>query len=212
MACKTIIAAKALVLELIDVEVTHTVIVELIPALISLLFVLSDEGIVVTRVCSACMYHDALELELVVVPWMLEWLVISLVWGIFSTFSRFLLLLGSPLPSCKTLLCIWEHVELKWELPIVVDLDSHHAIEIELEPLESDDEVSRQLLDASPLESVDLLVALGTKVGIVTFQHVPLDKGAQTLLNRSFVFDWYTEGHKRLTSLILVRTALANHL
>jgi len=74
-------------------------IVELVPALISLLFVLSDEGIVVTRVCSARVYHDALELELVVVPWVLEWLVISLVWGVFSPFSRFLFLLSSLLPS-----------------------------------------------------------------------------------------------------------------
>lgn len=39
-----------------------------------------------------------------------------------------------------------------------------------------------------------------------------MDKGAQTFLDRSFVFDWHAEGHKWLTSLILVRTALANHL
>lgn len=99
LASKTIIATKALVFKLVNVEVAHSVIVELVPALISLLFVLSDEGIVVTRVCSARVYHDALELELVVVPWVLEWLVISLVWGVFSPFSRFLFLLSSLLPS-----------------------------------------------------------------------------------------------------------------
>ena len=103
-----------------------------------------------TRVCCACVYHNALELELVVVPWMLEGLIISLLWLVFSTFSRLLFLLSSLLPSCQALLSVWQHVEIEWELPIVVDLDPHHAIKIKLEPLESDDEVARQLLDASP--------------------------------------------------------------
>ena len=53
LAGEAIIATKALVFKLVDVKVADGVIVELVPALISLLFVLTDEGIVVTRVCSS---------------------------------------------------------------------------------------------------------------------------------------------------------------
>lgn len=212
LASKTIFSTKALVFKLVNIEVTDGVIVELVPPLIALVFVLSNEGIVVARVCSASVHDNTLELELIVVLWMLEGLLISLSWGVFSTFSRLLLLLSGPLPSAETLLSIWQHIELERELPIVVDLDSHHAIEIKLEPLQSDDKVARQLLDASPFQGIDLLVALSAQVGIVPFKHISLDKGAQTFLDRPFVFDWHTERHKWLTSLILVRTALANHL
>lgn len=99
LASKTILATKALVFKLVNVELAHSVIVELVPALISLPFVLSDEGIVVTRVCSACVNHNSLEPELVVVPWMLEGLVISVTWGVFSTFGCLLRVLSSLLSS-----------------------------------------------------------------------------------------------------------------
>jgi hypothetical protein len=99
LASKTILSTKALVVKLINIEVADGVIVELVPPLIALLFLLTNEGIVVTRVCSASVYDNTLELELIVVLWMLERLLISLIWGVFSTFSRLLLLLSGPLPS-----------------------------------------------------------------------------------------------------------------
>ena len=142
MATKAIIAAKTLVCELRNVEVTHNMIIELIPTLVILLLVLSDEGIVVTRVCSTGMYNHALELELIVVTRVLERLGLAIVRGVFSPFSSLLLLLCRLLPSCQALLGIWHHVELEREFTVVVDLDPHHAIEVKLEPLERDDQVA----------------------------------------------------------------------
>jgi hypothetical protein len=84
--------------------------------------------------------------------------------------ALFLLLLA--LLQGQTLASVGEHVEHVRELAVVVELDLPHGVEVELEALEMQDHRVRELLDAGPLQSVDVLLARLAEVRVVALQHI----------------------------------------
>jgi hypothetical protein len=81
-------------------------VVELVPTRVILALALPNEGVIVSGVCSASVHDHALQLELVIVPWMLQWLSLALFWSFFASLCGFLLSFGRILPSGKAFLCI----------------------------------------------------------------------------------------------------------
>ena len=48
-------------------------------------------------------------------------------------------------------------------------------------------------------------------ISIISFKHITLDKGSETLMHCLFVLDWNTNVKEWLTSFVLMRTILADH-
>lgn len=65
------------------------------------------------------------------------------------------------------------------ELAIVINLSLGHRFQVELEPLQHNNEHIRKLLDALPLQCRHLLIALLAEVRVLTCQHLALDKRSQ---------------------------------
>jgi hypothetical protein len=132
--------------------------------------------------------NDAVQSILIVLLGVLKRLVLDLLnerLCIFFTLLVFDLL--DSLTLRETLLGVGLEVEIHWELAVVIDLHSDHAIVVKLEASESNDQEARHPLDAGALQSVNLFVALLAVVGVVAFQHLTLNEGVQTLLDRFLV-------------------------
>ncbi len=81
------------------------------------------------------------------------------------------------------LLTVLSHVDLHGELAIVVDFELGHGVEVEFESFEDKEKDVGHALDAAPLESIDLLLALLTVIGVVALEHLSLDEGLEALLD-----------------------------
>lgn len=120
--------------------------------------------------------------------------------------------MGSFCCALKALLSVGEHIELKRELAEIINLNTDHAIKVELKSLQSNDKETRKRLDTGSFERVHLLVTFSAKIGIISLQHIALYKGFQPFVNISFVLNRDSDREIRLTSLVLMGTSFANHL
>ena len=137
--------------ESIDVEGLNDMVVELEPLLGVPVF---DQGVVVTCVCDAEMDDDSAErVELGEVGGEVE-------------------LFGG--------LEVGGEVELFGELEVVVDFDFGLGLEVELEPLQNQDQVVGQRHEGHPLLGLDFGCALLAEVGVVPFQDLPLHELVQS--------------------------------
>ena len=145
------------------------------------------------RVGSSCVDDDSFQSEFVIVGWELERL-FFLLRQLLPFLLRLAFGFGLLLLPRQSFLGVRKHVQFEWELAVVVDFDSHHPIEVELESLQSHEHVPRQLLHAGSFQRVHFLVALRAVVGVVSFEHVALNESLQPLLNAPFVFNGYADG------------------
>jgi hypothetical protein len=112
----------------------------------------------------------------------------------------------------EPLLSVVAHVEVLWELAVVVDLRTLHRVKVKLKALERSYQVAGQSLDALALESINFLVALLAEVLVVFVEHIALNKGVETLFDRLFVFDGNADCEKVLSPVVLVWASLADDL
>ena len=112
----------------------------------------------------------------------------------------------------EPLLGVVAHVEVLWELAVVVDLRTLHRVKVKLKALERSYQVAGQSLDALALESINFLVTLLAEVLVVFVEHIALNKGVETLFDRLFVFDGNADSEEVLSPVVLVWASLADDL
>lgn len=109
------------------------------------------------------------------------------------TFLKTLFGLFKGLLLVQVLLGVGRHVQLSWELKVVVDLNANHPIKVELKSLERGDQVLGELLDAGSLERIDLLITFVALILVAILKHVTADEGLHTLRETLLVFDGHSD-------------------
>ena len=90
-------------------------------------------------------------------------------------------LLILPLLSLNPLLRIWLHVQLHWELTVVVYLQPPHGVVVELEPPEHDNQRVGEDLDALPPQGGHLGVTMIALVRVVLLKYLTLNEALKAL-------------------------------
>ncbi len=169
----SILASEGLLAQILNIELAHHSVVELVPLHgVSVL----DVGVVVAAIGIPDVHDHSLQ-NVVVIIIGLHLLLIS---------SLFTLLLPQELP--RVLL----KIEFLGELAVIVDLQLHHLGVVELEALESDDQIVRQLLETHSLHCRHLLAASLAEVGVITIKSIALDHRVEGLVYVLLVFDCQT--------------------
>ena len=88
----------------------------------------------------------------------------------------------------EVLLGVLGHIQLSWELKVIVYFDADHLVEIKFKSLQRNDQVARKVLDASTLQSINFLVAFLAEILIALVEHVTFDESIQAFVNLLFVF------------------------
>ena len=83
---------------------------------------------------------------------------------------------------------------------ISVQLELLHGLEIKLESFQCDNENLRQSFQAHSFHSFHLVITLLTKIGIITFKNLSLDKLIKSFFKIFLILDLQSNTHKRLNS------------
>jgi hypothetical protein len=166
-----------------------------------------------TAVCSSTVNNDTHKLVLIVTPWLLHLLKkISLGrWLAIVTLLLVSLLLGLLL-KVKVFLSVLRYIDLFLELIEIVELNSHHSVEIKLKSLESHNHVAREILQASTLQSIDFLFTLLTHVLVRRLQHVSLHESIETFIEVLLVHHRHANVEESFLANVLMWASLADDL
>jgi hypothetical protein len=170
----TILSSECLFSEVVDAEISDKSVVEFVP------FVsvpVLNVGIIVAAVCIAHVHDNSLENVVVIV--ILFHLLLFCCLGA--------LLFSQVLPG------VFLEVELLRELAVVVHFQFHHFSVVELEPLQSDNQIIGQFFEAHSFDGGHLLAAPFAEVGIVGVEGVSLDHRVEGLVDVFLVFYCQTD-------------------
>jgi len=103
-------------------------------------------------------------------------------------------------------------VDILFELVVIVELHALHPIVVVFEPLQSHYHVPWESLEASSLQSIDLLVALLTEILVSFLQHITLDERIQAFLEVFLVHDRDANVEEVFCSQVAVGARLADNL
>ncbi len=104
------------------------------------------------------------------------------------------------------------HVQFTRELEVIVELDGAFTLPVVVKPLQLNRQDPRQLLDAHPLNRVNLLVALFAVVRVGSLELLPLDVVLQRIVYVAVVPDVDDQDGEAGFARVAMGAALADYL
>lgn len=163
-----IITTECFMRNVSGIERLNNMVIEFEPLFIWGLSIL-NEWVVVSLLSCAHMDHNSLKIIVVVLIRNLS-VEDSLVFFIQFIFSNVLFFhFLNDILLWKVVLTILIHIQLVRKFAVVVNFELCHSVKVEFKPFKHKDQDIRHSFDATPFQSVYLLVTLFTEVSIITF-------------------------------------------